>query len=288
MLLVPILLLLACASEPPAHTDSPDPVDTASPTRTVIALSGYFSGEIRLYDIDGAPIGVLAGVDGAQTVVLSPDGELVACAEMLDQLLRFDARTFEPLGVLVDGSAGFDGPTAAIYGPDGRLYVASFEDDRVVRLEADGTYVDDAVQAGAGGLDGPDIGLAFGPDGALYVPSWYNGAVVSYVDGVPSPVIAQDSGWSGPRGLAWDGASLLVAMAGSNAVVRAGDEVTTFIEPRGPAGIAILEDRLLVGSEATDKVQAWNLATGELEGVFVDDDAIEGITAIAVLELPVP
>ncbi|MES2642365.1 MAG: hypothetical protein V4850_22975 [Myxococcota bacterium] len=278
-----LLLLLACS--PDAAPPTSPPPSSPEP-RTIVAVSGYTSGDIHLYDTAGVALGVLAGVDGAQTVVVSPEGELVACAEKLDQVLRFDAETFEPLGVLVDGSAGFDGPTAAIYGPDGRLYVASFEDDRVARFEADGTYVDDAVPAGAGGLDGPDIGMAFGPDGALVIPSWYNGSVLSYADGIATALVTPEDGWEGPRALAWNAGSLLVSMNGSNAVVRVGDGVSLFIEPRGPTGMAILGDRLLVASGATDKVLAWNLASGEPEGVFLPADGVVGASALAVLELP--
>jgi len=241
-----------------------------------------------LYDEDGAPLGVIDGVDGAQTVVLSPSGELVVCAEQLNQVLRFDPATFEPLGVLVDGDGVIDGPTAAVFGPDGDLYVGSFEDDRVARFTSDGVYVEDAVAAGAGGLDGPDIGLSFGPDGALYVPSWYNGAVLAYSAGVATEVVAAGSGWSGPRALAWHDDTLLVAMSGDNAVVRVDATVTTFVEPRRPAGLAILGDQLLVSSEANDKVQAYDIASGELVGELIDDEAVDGATAISVLQLPVP
>lgn len=277
-----MLLFLACTPTP--KPDSPPPSDE---TRTVIAVSSYFAGLVHLYDADGVPIGLLEGVEGAQTVVLTPDGELLAAAEGLDELQRFDARTFAPLGVLVDGSVGFDGPTAAVYGPDGRLYVASFEDDRVVRLEADGTYVDDAVTAGQGGLDGPDIGMRFGPDGDLYVPSWYDGAVYAYGDTVRT--IVPPGTWSGPRGIVWDpDGALLVAMNGDSAVLRVDGDATPALEPRRPDGIAWLGDQLLVASGASDKVQAWDYASGELVGVLIDDDAIDGATSVSVLELPVP
>lgn len=275
-----MLLLLACTA-PPDDTFA----DTTPTTRTVIAVSSYFAGVIHLYDADGQPLSTLDGLDGAQTVTLSPSGELVACAEGLNELHRFDARTFAPLGVLAD--TGFDGPTAATFGPDGRLYVASFNDDRVARLEADGTYVDDAVPGGLGGLDGPDIGMTFGPDGALYVPSWYDGAVYAYTDGAPSTVVASGT-WSGPRGLAWEGGELLAAMNGDGVILRVGAATSTALEPRRPDGIAWLGDRLLVASGATNKVTAWDLATGTNDGVFIDDPAIDGATAVAVLELPAP
>lgn len=287
-MLTPLALLAACAGHPDSAALDSSPQDTGPATRTVITLSSYFGGAVFLYDEDGAPLGVIDGVDGAQTVVLSPSGELVACAEQLNQVLRFDPTTFEPLGVLVDGAGVIDGPTAAVFGPEGDLYVASFEDDRVARFTADGVYVDDAVTPGEGGLDGPDIGLAFGPDGALYVPSWYNGGVLAYSGGGVTEVVAPGSGWSGPRALAWDDGTLLVAMNGDNAVVRVDAGVATFVEPRRPAGLAILGDKLLVSSEANDKVQAYDLATGELVGAFIDDDAIDGATSISVHELPAP
>lgn len=281
-----LALLVACSS---SKDDSSAAPPEAPSTRTVISVSGYFGGDVHLYDEHGEPIGVLEGVDGAQTVVLSPDGELVVCAEGLNQVLRYDATTFAPLGVLVDGSAGFDGPTAAVYGPDGRLYVASFNDDRVVRFEADGTYVDDVLSAGEGGLDGPDIGMAFGPDGALYVPSWYTGAVLAYAAGELTTVIGADEPWSDPRGIAWDAdGAMLVAMNGEGEVVRVQAGISTLLEQRRAAGLAVLGDLLLVGSDASDKVEAFDLMTGVSAGVFVDDDAIDGATAISVMALPVP
>lgn len=284
-----LALLAACTGHPDdsVPSDSP-PVDSGVATRTVITLSSYFGGAVFLYDEEGAPLGVIEGVDGAQTVVLSPSGELVVCAEQLNQVLRFDPATFELLGVLVEGDGLVDGPTAAVFGPGGDLYVASFEDDRVARFTSEGAYVEDAVVAGAGGLDGPDIGLSFGPDGALYVPSWYNGAVLAYSGGVATEVVAAGSGWSGPRALAWHDGTLLVAMSGDNAVVRVDAGVTAFVEPRRPAGLAILGDQLLVSSEANDKVQAYDIASGELVGELIDDEAVDGATAISVLQLPLP
>ena len=165
--------------------------------------------------------------------------------------------------------------------------MASFADARVVRLEADGTYVDDAVTAGQGGLDGPDIGMRFGPDGDLYVPSWYDGAVYAYGD--DSRTVVAPGTWSGPRGIVWDDAgALLVAMNGDSAVLRVDGDATAVLEPRRPDGIAWLGDRLLVASGATNKVQAWDSAAGTLDGVLLDDPAIDGATSISVLELPVP
>jgi hypothetical protein len=44
----------------------------------------------------------------------------------------------------------------------------------------------------------------------------------------------------------------------------------------------------LVASGASNRVQAWDYAAGTLDGVLIDDPAIDGATSVSVLELPAP
>lgn len=306
-------LLLACAgpdaptgdTSDTSHGDTSDTSDTSGDdtggpaTRVVLAVSGYFSDAVYLYDRDGTPLGSIPEVDGAQTVVLAPDGTLVACAEERNEVWRVDPLTFAVLGPLIDAeaaaAAGLDGPTAAVFGPDGDLFVGSFGDDRVLRFGPDGTFEGAFVDAGAGGLDGPDIGLAFGPDGHLYVPSWSTGSVLRF-DGATGAslgaVVGPEHGLVAPRGLAWDAdGALLVASSGSDAILRvdpADGTVTPALASREPQGIVRDGGELLVAEAQMDKVRAYDLTTGEAVGTVVDDPAIEGITSLSLLTLPAP
>lgn len=290
-------ILIACtqpatpAKDEPTDTGSGDSgTDSGVPAMTVMAVSGYWGGDVHLYERDGAPLGVLSGVDGAQTVVLAPSGELVACAEVRNEILRFDAVNYAPLAPLVDAdaaaAAGLAGPTAAVFGPDGNLYVASFDDDRVLRFGPDGTFVDTFVDSGAGGLHGPDIGMAFGPDGDLYVPGWSSASVHRYdaATGLSlGAVVGPEAGLVAPRGLAWDGdGRMYVSDNAANLVLRVDPTgaAETFYTQRRVTGLWFDDGELLVGSDRGDAVTAVDPATGASLGVLVPASDIDGTTAI--------
>jgi outer membrane protein assembly factor BamB len=94
------------------------------------------------------------------------DGRLYVSSHDTDQVLMFDTRTGDPLGIAVAaGAAGLDGPRGLDHGPDGTLYVASSLGDAVLAFDPDGTG-----RTLATGIATP-CGLAVGPDGRICVGS---------------------------------------------------------------------------------------------------------------------
>jgi DNA-binding beta-propeller fold protein YncE len=303
-----LVLLAACAHRTPATTPVPsetaETADTSSPpveVAPVLFVSSYRTGRVHVFDATtGAPIGVVEGVDGAQTVVLDAAGGWVACAELKNQVVRIDPETLSVTGALVaddpetaeDETGGLKNPDAAIFGPDGRLYVSSFETDQVLRYEADGTFVDVFVAAGAGGLDGPDIGLAFAPDGRFLVPGWYSHRVHAYdpVTGAHTgDLLGPDQGLENPRQIAFDASGRMHTSAwASGGVLRTdpatGETVTLVTVPRA-TGMFLDEARgeLLVANDGEDAVRVFDLETGADRGVRVTSTEIDGATAIGLL-----
>jgi len=154
-----------------------------------ILVSGFDSNAVHSYRAwDGVPRGSTA-VNGAQSIVLGPDGLLYVCAEKTDRVVRLERQALQSAGPFVwddpetaeDENGPLDGPTSASFGPDGALYVASFETDEILRYEGQtGAYLGVFVSAGLGNLNGPDAGTKFGSDGLLYVPSFWNDRVLRY------------------------------------------------------------------------------------------------------------
>lgn len=222
-------------------------------------VSGYDSDAIHVFETaTGRSLGTVTPVPGAQSIVVAPDGALVACAEKIDQVLRIDPASLTVLGALVaddpgtplDEAGGLDGPTGAVFGPDGNLYVASFETDEVLRFEGtSGAFLGVFVTAGSGGLNGPDAGLAFGPDGDLYVPSFYTHQVLRYdgATGVPLGAFASSSPGNlfQPRAIVFRGTEAFVASSLNNRVLRydlAGNFLGRFCNGNRPYGIAFHPD----------------------------------------------
>jgi hypothetical protein len=127
-------------------------------------VSGYTSESIHRYDAaTGAPLGVVASADGAQSLRYGPDGFLYACAEEEDRVLKLDGATgafvanfvWDDPATPADESGGLDAPTAAVFGPDGALYVASFSRPRAALRREDRRLLGDFIAPGASALNGP-------------------------------------------------------------------------------------------------------------------------------------
>lgn len=302
------VLLAACTPDPAAPTTPAEPPpentgDTAPipPPAPVLVVSSYFGGKVHVFDkTTGANLGVVEGVDGAQTVVASATGEWIACAELKNEVVRIDPASLTIVGTLVaddpgtpeDETGGLLNPDAAIFGPDGRLYVSSFETDQVLRYEADGTFVDVFVAAGAGGLDGPDIGLVFAPDGEFLVPGWYSNRVHRYDPATGASLgdlIGPDQGLENPRAIAFDTAGrAYVSGFATNGVLRRDPttgETVQLVTLERATGMVLDEEagELLVASGWDDTVHAFDLETGEDRGERVGFRPIEGATAIGLL-----
>lgn len=279
-------MILACAATKtivhPTDTAAED--SAAAEGSAVISVSSYWNNTVYVFDAAGALLGSVPDVQGAQTVSMLADGSWLVCAEGADTLLRVDPVALTATTFATD----VDSPTAAVVGPDGLVYVGSFDTDRVMRYQADGTYVDDFVTAGAGGLDGPDIGLVFGPDGDLYVPGWYSKAVHRY-DGATGAfkelILDADDGLTSPRALVFDTAGRLYATDWeSGQIFKVEQGVTSvFVTIAYPTGMTLDGDHLLVANSRSDTVKMLDLETGDEQGVLINDDAIDGATAVHVL-----
>ncbi len=226
--LLPFLAFAAPASVQKQGQPPTDPLPIGR-----ILVSGFNSDALHVYDAtSGIPLGTVAPVPGAQSIVRGADNLLYVCAEETDSVLRIDPRTMTIVDAFVeddpltaeDETGGLDGPTAAVFGPDGALYVASFDDDSILRYDGQtGTFVDVFVSSGLGGLDGPDAGTCFGPDGLLYVPSFWNDSILRYDasgaslgDFVPSGL----GSLAAPRDLAFHGQLVYVASSDNNRILR--------------------------------------------------------------------
>lgn len=293
-----ILLLAACHHPPPTPVSSTSTPAPTEPVERLVAVSSYFGGAIYLFaPADGALVGAIAGVAGAQTIVDGPSGEWVAAAELDNRIVTVDPDTFEITGALVeddpatptDETGGLKNPDGAAFGPDGRLYVSSFETDQVLRYEADGTFVDVFVAANSGGMNGPDIGIGFDPAGNLVVPGYYSDSVHRY-DGTTGAylddVVDRADGLGAPRAVRFDadGAAWVSGHDSDNVLkVGPGGAVSTAIVFDRASGFAFDGERVLVATAVDDTVHAFDLASGEDEGVFVDHAPIDGVTAVGVL-----
>jgi 6-phosphogluconolactonase (cycloisomerase 2 family) len=154
------------------------------------------TGVLTFVEAERDGVGGVDGLDGAQAVVLSPDGAHVYVAAGTDDALAVFSRdggtgalTFvEAQRDGVGGVDGLDGATAVAVSPDGaHLYVAASEDDAVAVFSRDGgtgalTFVE--VQrdglAGVDGLDGARTIAASGDGAHVYVGSVGDDAIVVF------------------------------------------------------------------------------------------------------------
>ena len=201
-----------------------------------LLVSGFDSNAVHSYRAwDGVPRGS-AAANGAQSIVLGPDGLLYVCAEKTDRVVRFERGTLQSAGPFVfdnpqtveDENGPLDGPTSATFGPDGALYVASFETDEILRYDGQtGAFLGVFVSAGLGNLNGPDAGTKFGSDGMLYVPSFFNDRVLRYdAQGnfVDAFVGFREGGLRQPRDLVQHEGDWYVASSFSNRILRYDDQ----------------------------------------------------------------
>jgi len=251
---------------------------TPCPSR--LFVSGYVS-TVHVFDAcTGAYLRDLdtrARIQGAQAVVLGPDGFLYVVSEETSQILRYRNDTLDYAGVFATVPIG---PTGLAFGPDRSLYVAGYDTDDVRRFAADGALLGTVVPARAAGLGGPDNGMRFGPDGRLYVPGYDTNNVVAYdpATGATTQVVAPRSGGLfQTRGLlsARDGASLFITGEGSGQVLRwtiATGAIVELAKLTKPTGIDYAPDGMLlvINGQGVEKVDP---ATGAKLGAFVAPSA---------------
>lgn len=97
-------------------------------------------------------------------------GDTLLVSDTQRGVLRFDANTGAPLGVLIaPGTGGLSSFQQMTLGPSGDLFASDEQGGRVLRYDGDtGAFVGTFVDMGSGGLGRP-TGLDFGSDGHLYV-----------------------------------------------------------------------------------------------------------------------
>lgn len=252
-------------------------------------------------------VGGVDGLDGVESIAVSPDGRSVyAAAPDADAVTAFarDLDTGELTFVEVErdgvvGADGLDAATSVVVSPDGRyVYAAGRIDDTVAIFARDAPtsalgYLG-LVRNGEGGvtgLDAPRV-LALSPDGGhLYVASQTSGSVAAFArsaaTGLLTFVEAEVDGEGGVDGLAFAQA---VAVSPDGLAVFAGggsdDALVQF--DRDPASGALSFARVWTdGADGVDGLDGVSsvtvtargrrvLATGSLENevaVFARDPA---------------
>ncbi len=224
------------------------------------------------YDGDVLPSGTVNGLDGAEALVVSPDGEHVYVVAYNDSaiavfdrdpasgLLEFvEAHTDNSVGGLIDGLAG---ATSVAISPDGAfVYVAGTNDDAIVVFSRQ----DDSID--------PDFGKL------TYVESKFDGGPIDGLDGVQWVEISP--GPNGPHLYAASGVDKAVAVFSRNLATGA----LTFVEAEkdGIAGVNGLDG---ANSLAVSNDGRHVYVTGPSEdalALFSRNDATGALTYLTVL-----
>jgi 6-phosphogluconolactonase (cycloisomerase 2 family) len=243
-------------------------------TSTLLGLAlalALFPALVTAGTLRSAPAGFLTfieaqfdeiGLNGATSVVVSPDGSHVYVAGQSDDAVAVFSRdagtgalTFvETQQDDTGGVDGLDGATSVAVSPGGsHVYVAGYSDDAVVVFSRDGatgalTFVE-MHQDGIGGVDGLDgaTSVAVSPDGShVYVTGWWDDAVVVFsrhgATGALTFVEVQQDGMGGVDGL--DAASAVAVSPDGSHVYVAGyldDAVAMFSRDAGTGALTFVE-----------------------------------------------
>ena len=260
--------------------------------RSLFGNYDIFSAEVRKYQLStGALLEVVimsqnGGLAGPDDIVFAANGDFLVGSVGTNQVLRYDGTT----GVFIeawptDSSEVFN-PGGLAFDGNGDLYVGS--GDRVFKLDGDtGAMIGEFVARRSGGLTSV-YALAFGPDGHLYVSSRSTGNVYRY-DGMTGEFIdifvkaefrrAAVYFTFGPDGNLYGGAEDYVYLFDGttgvfveelvrlfNGVINDGEDITF-----GPNG------DIYVSSRISNAVVRINGTSGEIEGVYIEEDISGGI-----------
>jgi acetyl esterase/lipase len=200
------------------------------------------------------------------------NGNLLVASAGTDQVLRYDGRSGQYLGVFAE--TGLDYPVDLTYGPDGALYVSSQLNDRVLRFNPTNGALLSVFVTNTAALDGPS-GLAFGPDGHLYVSGRFNSVIGRYngSDGTGLGTFGA-ANVAQPFGLRWDATGVLHVVSGNGNTLARFATNGTFLGNLGGAGSSLPigvefepDGSLLVASYSNNRVLRYG-TNGTLQGVF--------------------
>lgn len=283
-----VLLLAGCASV------------SAGTCRNHLFVSGYFSNNVAIYDACSGTflrqLETAGRIHGAQAVRVNPADDLIyVVSELDDQIQRYrhDAG-YAFVDVFAQFDANFD-PTGIAFGPGGEVYAASYGTSRVVELDPVTGAIIGTVLPSDSGLLGADNGTMISADGKLYVPG-YDSSTVARVDLSTSVVDATfvPSGRAGlfeTRGIADEGATILVGGEGSGAIYRFDATTGAYIDTlvtglNRPTGMTIDDDGTLLVLSG-NRVRRYNRTTGALIGIVAQGSAggISGGTFLALVRV---
>jgi WD40 repeat protein len=224
---------------------------------------------------------------GVNAVAFSPDGKLLASADVGGYVRLWNAGTGQPVGVPLPADPGTQNGVAAVaFSPDGKL-LASADADGYVRLWNAGTGqpVGAALHASDGGRVNA---VAFSPDGKLlasagadgYIRLWKLATGRLYGTPIHGQGLLSEVAFS-PRG---------VLLTDFDGTVRQWNPLND--RPAGPSvsagtnnGMALSPDgRLLAIAETGgNTVRLWNPATGHSVGVplVVSSNALDVVSDLA-------
>ena len=251
------------------------------------------STEVKKYRLStGELLGVVitsqnGGLAGLNDIVFDENGDLFVGSAATNQVLRYDGTT----GVFVEAwptdSSVITLPRALAFDASGNLYVGSGE-DRVYKLDgSSGALIGEFVTRRSGGLR-TIYAMEFGPDGNLYVSSnstgnvyRYDGTTGEYIDIFVEAAIRRAAVYFtfGPDGNLYGGAEDYVHLFDgttggyvqelarlSNGIINDGEDITF-----GPYG------NIYVSSRISNPVVHMNGISGEILGVFIEEDIPGGI-----------
>lgn len=206
----------------------------------------HSTGRLTFVEIQRDGSGGVAGLQGASSIHLSPDGVSLYAAGYVDSALAVFRRNKETGGLVFleakrdreEGVHGLRGPCALSVSPDGKsLYVASSTDSAVTVFRRDPLTGQlaflEAHQNGVSGLDGLSAtqSVVVGPDGKrVYAAGWGDNTLVAFArddsTGKLAPLeVRRDGvggvlGLRGPAGLAVspDGKDIYAAASGDQGI----------------------------------------------------------------------